>query len=608
MNNIKLVSFDIFDTVLIRRCGKPDNIFLLLAMFLFPDDVAKQEAFIIWRRSCKGFTINDFYSKANAISFAPYNYQDLIDAELHIEEEQLIANNNIKNIIADLRSKGNVIKFISDMYLPSHFLEFILRREGCFVDGDEVIVSCEWKARKDNGSLYKLVRDTYKPRKWIHYGDNKRSDVCMPRRKGIKAVHVNSGYTDIEQSWVDSSFVHLDGWQLSVFAGIARASRLMVDGNSAFRFAVDYIIPVYLPFMQSVIDNARSRGIKRIYFLARNGFILNKIAEYIPHEDIELRMVFLNCYSLLLPFLRITGTDGYLTIAENHTLIGRRIDDLLTNIQLTVDDLKKMGIEFDFSVIETHEQEDRVIEAFFSNSVLLDFMRSKTDGKMAVLKDYFAQEGLLDGVPSAFVDVEWMGSTRLMLNGMLNYFGVNPIEFYYLSVHRDVLPSVYGEYIPFFKVGNINSYTRDLIENYFSASPWPATVDFRRDDNETIVPVFQNDRDYFESEIVKSNMLAVEVMLPQLMQYYFRSSLLFFWAKNALDALLSCKYKEDLSSLAQVTDVKGNKIIKKLSPAEMFKAVIKCKKTADIPLLSFCYTIGFRLTKSFKWIFSLFYN
>ena len=430
----------------------------------------------------------------------------------------------------------------------------------------------------------------------------------MSRRKGIKAVHVNSGYTDIEQSWVDSSFVHLDGWQLSVFAGIARASRLMVDGNSAFRFAVDYIIPVYLPFMQSVIDNARSRGIKRIYFLARNGFILNKIAEYIPHEDIELRMVFLNRYSLLLPFLRITGTDGYLTIAENHTLIGRRIDDLLTNIQLTVDDLKKLGIEFDFSVIETHEQEDRVIEAFFSNSVLLDFMRSKTDGKMAVLKDYFAQEGLLDGVPSAFVDVEWMGSTRLMLNGMLNYFGVNPIEFYYLSVHRDVLPSVYGEYIPFFKVGNINSYTRDLIENYFSASPWPATVDFRRDDNGTIVPVFQNDRDYFESEIVKSNMLAVEVMLPQLMQYYFRSSLLFFWAKNALDALLSCKYKEDLSSLAQVTDVKGNKIIKKLSPSEMFKAVIKCKKTADIPLLSFCYTIGFRLTKSFKWIFSLFYN
>ena len=161
MNIDSLVSFDIFDTVLIRRCGKPDNIIVLLSLYLFPNDRAKQEAFIVWRRNCTGFTIEDFYSKANAISFLPYNYLELIDAELHIEEMQLVANLKVKKLIEEYRAKGNVIKFISDMYLPSDFLEFILRREGCFVDGDEVIVSCEWKARKENGSLFKMVRNTY---------------------------------------------------------------------------------------------------------------------------------------------------------------------------------------------------------------------------------------------------------------------------------------------------------------------------------------------------------------------------------------------------------------------------------------------------------------
>ena len=73
MNIDSLVSFDIFDTVLIRRCGKPDNIIVLLSLYLFPNDRAKQEAFIVWRRNCTGFTIEDFYSKANAISFLPYN-------------------------------------------------------------------------------------------------------------------------------------------------------------------------------------------------------------------------------------------------------------------------------------------------------------------------------------------------------------------------------------------------------------------------------------------------------------------------------------------------------------------------------------------------------
>ena len=37
---MKLASFDIFDTTLIRKCGKPENIFYLLAHKLYPNDKA----------------------------------------------------------------------------------------------------------------------------------------------------------------------------------------------------------------------------------------------------------------------------------------------------------------------------------------------------------------------------------------------------------------------------------------------------------------------------------------------------------------------------------------------------------------------------------------
>ena len=419
MNIDSLVSFDIFDTVLIRRCGKPDNIIVLLSLYLFPNDRAKQEAFIVWRRNCTGFTIEDFYSKANAISFLPYNYLELIDAELHIEEMQLVANLKVKKLIEEYRAKGNVIKFISDMYLPSDFLEFILRREGCFVDGDEVIVSCEWKARKENGSLFKMVRNTYNPKKWTHYGDNKNSDIRMAKRFGIKAVHVDCNYTVIEQNWIDHSFDYLEGWLLSVFAGICRASRLTTDSNLAFQMTVDYILPLYYSYILSIFDNARQRGIKRLYFSSFDNQFLKRIADYIPHDDLDLRTISISYDTLILSFLRITGADGYMLLAEKNTIIGREVNDLLKEIKITPEELAQHNIEINFSKIETKEQETFFVDSLFNNQSMLDWMRRRSDADLLMIKEYFIQEGLMDGMNSAMVDIGWNSSIRVMVNALL---------------------------------------------------------------------------------------------------------------------------------------------------------------------------------------------
>lgn len=607
MNGINLVTFDIFDTVLIRRCGKPDNVFVLLALYLFPDDVAKQEEFIVWRRSCSGYTLESFYSKANAISFAPYNYRQLIDAELHVEEDLLVANFRVKNIISELRSKGNVIKFLSDMYLPSAFLEFVLRREGCFVDGDEVIVSCEWRARKENGSLYQVVSDAYRPESWIHYGDNKYSDVMMAKRFGIKTVHVKSAYTDIEQNWIDDSFDHLNGWQLSLLAGIARASRLMVDSGSAFRLAIDYIIPIYLPFVVSVMNKARARGIKRIYFLSRDAFVLHRIAGYLPHDDLDIRLLFVSRMSLVQPFVRISGADGYMTCVKNHTLIGRSVDELLANLQISMDVVRKFSDKLDFSVIETLEQEEIFLDVIFNNLQFVDFMRNVTDVKLSVLKEYFAQEGLLDGVPSAVVDIGWFGSLRLMLNGMLKFFGAKPLEFYYLSVTRNALSAVYGDFIPFFKIGNLSVKNVTVIQHYYSLSPWPDTIGYAKD-NDTVVPVFEDDKAYEESETVKTIIGAVDVFVPQFAECGFNESILYYWAKNTANCVTECRFKEELSPLTQVFDKNGEALVRKLSPREVLDVLFLGKRVTLLPLISLYYTLGFDNTNRIKKLFTLFCN
>ena len=605
MNIDSLVSFDIFDTVLIRRCGKPDNIIVLLSLYLFPNDRAKQEAFIVWRRNCTGFTIEDFYSKANAISFLPYNYLELSDAELHIEEMQLVANLKVKKLIEEYRAKGNVIKFISDMYLPSDFLEFILRREGCFVDGDEVIVSCEWKARKENGSLFKMVRNTYNPKKWTHYGDNKNSDIRMAKRFGIKAVHVDCNYTVIEQNWIDHSFDYLEGWLLSVFAGICRASRLTTDGNLYFQMAVDYILPLYYSYILSVFDNARQRGINRLYFSSFDNIFLMRIADYIPHNDFDLRIISLSQDVLILPFLRITGADGYMLLAEKNTIIGREVNELLKEIKITPEELAQHNIEINFSKIETKEQETYFVDALFNNQSLLDWMRRRSDADLLMIKEYFIQEGLMDGTSSAMVDIGWNSSMRVMVNALLKYFNANFLEFYYISVTRDALPPVYGDYIPFFKVSNISQNVIMFIDEYYKSLYWTVVDKYRRNDDGVIVPVFKANASLEIINIHNSFMDAIDCVVPQLLEYYCNPSLLFFWAKNTIDSFLKNVCKDGMVLRTRYMNLENSDLIRKLSFVEVLQVLFTGKKITRIPLLSLYITLGCKLTMALKWQYNL---
>ena len=211
---MRLASFDIFDTTLIRLFGRPENIHVLLA--------SKE------------------HSQGDAL-------------ERQIEKDCLIANPSVRELIKQKRKDGWQIAFISDMYLDSAFLSEILMREGCFLPGDKIYVSCEHNARKDTGTLYDLVRQELHPDEWEHYGDNRKSDVRMAERKGIKAHLIDNSYRDLASRFVASA---------------------------------------YLPYVMWLLNEARKQGIQRLYFISRDGYILQQIAEALPHEGIELRYFF----------------------------------------------------------------------------------------------------------------------------------------------------------------------------------------------------------------------------------------------------------------------------------------------------------------------------
>lgn len=486
---MKLASFDIFDTTLIRKCGKPENVFYLLAHKLYPIDKAKREDFFLWRKRAEGearrkvpgkdVTIDDIYNSEELKGFDEYSKKELIEAEKSVEAGQLIANPAIKDIINKRREQGYTMCFISDMYMPSDFLKEVLLREGCIEKNEVVYVSCEWNARKSNGTLYKKLKKKLTPEEWIHYGDHPISDVRMARKNGLRGTKVITDFSVPESKIMQSCPRNISN-EISCLVGLQRAARIHFGDDGFSNMAASFVAPAYISYVHWVIEKCREEGVKRLYFLSRDSYILQQIAEELPHEDIELKYLFVSRKSLLMPYMYSATAEKFLAVQDKKTIKGKDVESLLDSLGTSKAELSsEYGITFRFNRITTKKEEETFLDSIFGKeSKYLHTLNERAKEKRGLLNAYFKQEEVHDNGKTAMVDVGWLGTTRLMINSILNDEGYNETQFFYYGVRQDVLHSQYGRYMTFHNPNTSNTELTFVIEDYFSASPYKTTLGY----------------------------------------------------------------------------------------------------------------------------------
>ncbi|MBO5992007.1 MAG: HAD-IA family hydrolase, partial [Lentisphaeria bacterium] len=427
---MKLASFDIFDTVLIRKCGDAENIFYLLAHDLYPDNRAMQEAFLLWRRRTPEtlkpvpgraeVTLDELYSCAASAGFGAFSKDELVRREQKIESDNLICNASVRRLIDRKRTEGCKIAFISDMYLDSGFLRDILTREKCFLEGDEIFISSECGFRKDTGKLFEYVQKTLAPVKWFHYGDNRKSDVKIPRRYGIVSSRIDTAYTDVEKELLNTAKNCSDPYTLKLCAGLSRAARLSAGNSAEHILAADYVAPSYLPYVEYLRKRCHENGVQRIYFLSRDGWILHQTAECCKFGGVELRDFFVSRRSLMLPYLACDfSPESYLKIVDRHTLLRRNVSHMLWQLNLTRAQVaSEFDCTFDYEKITSKQQEQDFLTKLFSGKLGM-YLKALAEEQYDLCVKYFRQSGLFDDVPYVFVDVGWLGTSRLMINTIL---------------------------------------------------------------------------------------------------------------------------------------------------------------------------------------------
>lgn len=290
LKNYDVISFDIFDTLLLRPFSEPAALFYFLEMhFSYPDlHRIRREAEDAAREKKGGaggeVTLSEIWSETERMTGIPAERG--MEAEQRLEQKYCLANPYFLPVVKALRESGRRLIVISDMYLGADFLRDLLERKG-LGKFDACFVSSEYRDSKHRGGLYRIVKRKMQDRgagtSYVHVGDNVRSDYRMARREGFDAfVYPNPQSAGNLYRPADMS--PITG---SMYRGIVNIRLHSGEKKYDCFYEYGYIYGgiLALGYCRFIHRYVKEKKIERIWFLSRDGEILKRVYGILYPEE-----------------------------------------------------------------------------------------------------------------------------------------------------------------------------------------------------------------------------------------------------------------------------------------------------------------------------------
>ena len=437
-----VISFDVFDTLLLRPFCRPEDLFYIVGQKLSCLDFRRirMEAQARAAERCrkeKGHgevTLSEIYDWLEKEAGIPK--EEGMRAEQETEEELCFANPYMLEVFRHLKKRGKTVIVLSDMYLPSQTILRLLKTRG-FSGIQACLVSCEQGCGKGNGGLYEKAFGRFGPGRFIHVGDNRAADGKKARLAGWESVicpNVNMAgkpFRAGEMSPVTGSL-----YRGLVNAHLHNGLRLWdQDYECGFVYGGIFV----LGYCQFIHDHVRAHGIERILFLARDGHVLSRVYRLLYPDEAEKKARYAlwsrlaavkltaarNKYDYFRRFLFHKVNQGF-TLEQ--ILEAMELSDLLPGLTGTEDEPKE-GIKAGKRTAEARAETGLKREETLTDKnvhAVRDYLNLRWE---EVLARYAAQleegrryyERILDGASrAALVDIGWAGSGAMALDVLIN--------------------------------------------------------------------------------------------------------------------------------------------------------------------------------------------
>ncbi len=551
MKNI--FSFDVFDTCITRKYFKPHDLFLDLSKKIKEEHQSDAIDKLIYALAKKriqaeaaarevsdkeDITIRDIYNQLKMDSSISVDLDRMLSLELSLELSCIIAIPTTLKYYNELISKNNRVIFVSDMYLPLSIVIEMLNKCG-YQTNNNLYLSSDIGLSKRSGNLFKYVlhKEKVLAENMTHYGDNVYSDNKMAKRHGINSsiyddINLTNNYEKIllkkdkvrhrvsdklQKKLKIYRKYHRDPLSdlpinkrltLSKVAAASRLVRISTDEHDAKNTSLSIVsaniaAPLFTSFVFWVLNRAKELGIRRLYFIARNGQIFYKIANKIcdvRDYGIENRYLYGSRLAWYPASIAEINDNFINTVIEKYQ--GQTIRNILVDLSFSESDIVNIIEGFDRSpeYFEKSSDSNSVYElfSFIKNSDYKKVFIQKFNEYRDVVNKYFESEGLFDGVKYGIVDIGWRLSAHNSLHKIISTQSNDGFTGFYFGIsneHQDV-----SETTPFYSyITNVNNRKNNwlfklgammILEEIFSAADHRTTLGYTIN-NKKVVPLLQ---------------------------------------------------------------------------------------------------------------------
>lgn len=517
-----LYSFDVFDTLITRKVLDPIGIFYYVKQKMQESNLAFPE-YLIKRypavRKNAELNMREYYNRSKVerdderceIGFDEiferlktlYSLSDeqvscLKEWELEAEYENTIPIKDRVDYVKELLSKGETVVLISDMYLPKDFVTKLLKKCDPVLAELPLYLSSDLGYEKEKKTLflevYRNYGSNYNFKKWIHTGDNLRSDRSMPMSLNIKINFVpRLSFNHFEKSLVN--FVNsYDGY---LVAGAMARFRQENPSNKA-QFAYSFISLLFVPYVRWALRSAVENKDEIVYFISRDGHQLKRIADKvaeIENLDIERKYIYASRRVWRVPSFFDHIDVGFWGQGYGNFAKVDRYDKLLKALEMDESTFNEIfpflagSIDKDEEI--TPQQIKALTEIFKTSQKYLDYLLNIAKEKRVATCGYLEQE--IDKNKQFSIIEYWgRGYTQENFTRLWQHIVGKevPVTFYY---SRSTLPSdewnIRKNYIA-------RPESQQFIESIFACIPYKSVESYEKIDGKWVPQTSPIECDY----------------------------------------------------------------------------------------------------------------
>jgi FMN phosphatase YigB (HAD superfamily) len=503
-----VLSLDIFDTVLRRRCHKPKDVFKLLEARAVKEGNLAPRPYAILREQAETqarkeirpeITLEEIYSVLQKRSgMDPADVKSLMDLESSIEDQMLFVDPRWLALIKAYQAKGIRIIFVSDMYLETDRLRRLLSDRG--IQAEEIFVSCEHQATKHDGTLQPIVveKTGVSAERILHVGDNHHSDYIRSLQAGWQAFHWSADFLHLPwyQEVKPYRYNPDDRLSLRIMGEVNRMGDVAPEcaGSLLGRLGYEVAGPLYLSFLSWVIQQAMADGIKKLFLLGRDGYYWEKAIRLIGADK-----------QTGLEFHYLHSSRKVLNFASFESLDEKAMEFLLTpNPQLRVRDfIDRTGLDsgqfLDVITAAGLDDPDKVLTTKMGGKFLHEQERSSLRNVFILLKDelealfkhdrwgfmhHLSSRGF-NLEDSALVDIGWQGSCVKSFERLFAESANVPVKAYFFGTWKEAAAvanpdSIRSYFVHFGKPEDHGSLIRESVNwiESLNAAPFASLMSY----------------------------------------------------------------------------------------------------------------------------------